>query len=188
MHIMLRPAPSARAPAAPMADATLTFSRPDGGRLHLGPRALEVLLRHRQLGPRDAEAGGVLLGRYLLGSPDVVVDRVTEPMLGDRRTPSSFDRHHAGHQAAIDEAWMSSGGRTAWLGEWHTHPEPVPTPSPADRRDWHRRLRRDVFDEVLFFLVVGTGTVAVWEGTPPRHVRPLSPLAVPCPPFLPSHA
>ena len=149
---------------------TLTFARPGGGRLHVGPDALVTVRSYRQTAPDDMEAGGVLLGRYLLGSPDVVVDRVTTPLPGDRRTRTSFYRHHAGHQALIDQAWTESGGRCAWLGEWHTHPEPSPAPSWVDRRDWRRRLKRDVYDEVLFFLIVGTQSTSAWEGKPPRHI------------------
>lgn len=151
----------------------LTLGRPGGGRLCVGPEALATLLRYRQTDATDAEAGGVLLGRYLLGTRDVVVDRLTEPMPGDRRSRRSFARHHAGHQEAIDGAWKASGGRCAWLGEWHTHPEPVPSPSPTDLRDWRRRLRRDVFEEALFFVIAGTQTVTAWEGAPPHQIHPL---------------
>lgn len=151
---------------------TLTFARPRGGRLHVGPAALATLQSYRQTELDDLEAGGVLLGRYLLHSPDIVVDRVTEPLPGDRRSRTSFHRHHAGHQALIDRAWSESGGRCAWLGEWHTHPDPSPTPSWVDCRDWRRRLRRDVFDEALFFLIVGTSVARLWEGS--RTHRPIS--------------
>lgn len=171
-----------------MASATLTFHRPGGGRLHLGPKALSALLQYRQLGPDDTEAGGVLLGRYLIGTCDVVVDQVTEPMPGDRRTRASFHRHHAGHQAAIDRAWTASGSRFAWLGEWHTHPELTPTPSPTDRRDWRRRLQRDVFEESLFFLIVGIEVISAWEGKPPRRICPLLLSSAMHPSDAPAHA
>jgi integrative and conjugative element protein (TIGR02256 family) len=113
------------------------------------------------------EAGGVLLGRHLRDGNAIVVDAVTVPMDGDRRTRTRFHRAQRRHQAAIDAAWAASEGTCTYLGEWHTHPEPVPTPSLVDWADWRRRLRQDRYTELLFFVIVGTAAVRVWEGRRP---------------------
>jgi integrative and conjugative element protein (TIGR02256 family) len=116
-----------------------------------------------------AEAGGVLLGRYILGTTDVVVDLVTVPMQGDRRSTYHFFRKANRHQAIIDQHWTQSMHRCNYLGGWHTHPEPIPNPSGVDTRDWKCTLRRDQFDsETLYFIIVGTKELRVWEGD--RHI------------------
>lgn len=153
----------------------LLFRRPGGGRLQIGPDALAVILRYAQHEPGAPEAGGALLGRYILSTRDVVVDVVTEPMRADRRSRTRFYRHRRGHQAVIERAWAESGGTCAWLGEWHTHPEPVPTPSWVDRADWRRKLLVDRYDEALFFVIAGTASVRAWEGRRARCIRSLLP-------------
>ncbi len=103
-----------------------------------------------------------MMGRYIATSNDVIVDAVTEPMPGDRRTRYSFYRAKRRHQAAIDAAWVASGHTCTYLGEWHTHPETHPTPSSIDTHDWNRRLLQDQYCEELFFLIVGMQEVRLW--------------------------
>ncbi|HEX2093384.1 MAG TPA: Mov34/MPN/PAD-1 family protein [Longimicrobiaceae bacterium] len=146
-------------------DERLTFARPGGGRFQIGPASLRVMRGYLQNLPRKTEAGGVLLGRHIADSLDVVVDEVTVPMRGDRRERYRFWRAHEPHQGVIDRAWRESGGTCTYLGEWHTHPEPVPTPSKVDRNDWRRKLREDRFSGIVFFVILGTREVRVWEGS-----------------------
>ena len=123
------------------------------------------MLKFAQHGPTDPEAGGILLGREIVGSNDLVVDDATIPMDGDQRTRCSFHRSGPGHQQLILNAWRDSDGTCGYLGEWHTHPEARPEPSIIDRRDWARRLVEDhVEGDVVLFLIVGTEELAVWMG------------------------
>ena len=111
------------------------------------------------------EAGGVLLGRYIKGTDDVVVDRVTVPMPGDRRSRFGFFRRAKRHQYVVDLAWVGSNRSCNYIGGWHTHPENPPEPSRIDLRDWKRALRRETFDaESLFFAILGLVDLQVWEG------------------------
>lgn len=144
----------------------LTFTRPHGGRFQIGPAALETMLRYVQGEPTTPEAGGVMLGRHLIDTNDVVVDQVTAPQPGDRRGRFRFFRARRRHQGLIDAAWQESDGTRTYLGEWHTHPEPVPRPSVVDHLNWQRKLLFDHFSEPLFFLIVGTMDIEVWEGRP----------------------
>ncbi|WP_437324951.1 Mov34/MPN/PAD-1 family protein [Sorangium sp. So ce381] len=146
--------------------ARLRFLRRDGSTLVVSAPALAAMVAFQQRTRRDAEAGGVLLGRYLRDAPHVIVDEVTTPMPGDRRWFTGFHRSRRAHQRVIDDRWKASRGTCQYLGEWHTHPEETPTPSWIDRCDWRRRLARDSYDAAsLFFLIVGTRAVAAWEGT-----------------------
>ena len=135
--------------------------------------ALVTVCGYLQTARQAPEAGGVLLGRYIEGTSDVVVDAVTEPMSRDRRARARFFRHREGHQRTLDAAWEASGGTSAWLGEWHTHPQTDPIPSFIDRADWRRKLLVDRYDEALFFLIAGTERLRMWEGRRFRPIRPL---------------
>jgi integrative and conjugative element protein (TIGR02256 family) len=142
----------------------LTFRTRSGRTLHIGPQALRVLCGHRQLNVTAPEAGGVLLGRHLIESDEVVVDEATEPQATDRRGRFSFFRSSR-HDAIARERWLETRETSAYLGLWHTHPESVPTPSNVDREDWRLALERDSFGgEHLHFIIVGTTALRVWVG------------------------
>ncbi|MCB2380327.1 Mov34/MPN/PAD-1 family protein [Hymenobacter sp. BT635] len=140
----------------------LVFYRSGGGRVKVPAAVLSVMQSYAQHDPVATEAGGVMMGRYIASSNDVVIDVVTEPMPGDRRTRYSFYRDKRRHQAAMDAAWEASGHTCTYLGEWHTHPEERPTPSEIDIKGWNRRLCQDQFDEELFFLIIGTHEPRMW--------------------------
>jgi len=146
------------------ASQSVTLKRPGEGRVKLTREALGSIQEYVQDKSQKKEAGGVLLGRYISGAPDIVVDSVTVPGVGDRRERFRFFRAKKSHQMQIDEIWASSGGRTVYLGEWHTHPVPVPVPSWIDLLDWRRKLFFDRFGAYLFFLIAGTCEIKVWEG------------------------
>jgi len=57
-----------------------TFNRPGGGRFQIGWDAAIVVGRYVQDEGHKPEAGGVLLGRHIHNSQDIVVDQVTTPM------------------------------------------------------------------------------------------------------------
>lgn len=143
----------------------MIFSHSRSGAFKIGPDALATMRSYEQHAPDALEAGGLLMGRYLRGGYDIVVDEVTVPQPGDERSRFGFYRYAEGHQPLIDAAWESSGGTCCFLGDWHTHAEPNPTPSPVDVDNWRRMLREDVMDdEACFFVIVGLREIRVWEG------------------------
>jgi integrative and conjugative element protein (TIGR02256 family) len=148
--------------------APLVFRLPDGRRIKLTVEVVTRLQQYAQHTPDAAEAGGVLLGRYLSDSDDVVVDDLTEPLPGDKRGRYFFHRAQKAHQQFIEQAWRASNGTRTYLGEWHTHPETRPTPSCVDTCDWRRKLRQDQYFDQLFFFIVGTQEVRGWSGSRSR--------------------
>jgi integrative and conjugative element protein (TIGR02256 family) len=148
--------------------APLVFRLADGRRIKLTAEVVNRLQQYAQHAPNAAEAGGVLLGRYLCDSNDVVVDDLTEPLPGDKRGRYSFHRAQKAHQQAIEQAWQTSNGTRTYLGEWHTHPEARPTPSCIDTCDWRRKLHQDQYFDQLFFFIVGTQQVRGWSGSRSR--------------------
>lgn len=110
----------------------------------------------------DSEAGGVLLGRHLLDSHDVVVDEVSTPQSSDRRSRFGFFRSSK-HEQVARLRWLEESSTSAYLGLWHTHPERDPTPSGVDQRDWKQAVADDTYEGArLFFPIVGTHCIRVW--------------------------
>lgn len=143
----------------------ITFLRRNGGRIKLSWPVIEKIQGCLQNEPNKPEAGGVLLGRYLLGCDDIVADEASVPMRGDKRGRYFFHRDHKHHQCLINEAWAKSKGTCTYLGEWHSHPEDDPEPSVVDWNDWRRKLKHDRFDgNHLFFVIAGLEEIRVWEG------------------------
>ena len=133
-------------------------------------QALAKLRAHAQYQRRSLEAGGVLLGRWLTKRLSFVVDDITIPLPGDRRSRTSFFRSGPAHMQAIDSSLRNSQYTRGYLGERHTHPGPVPTPSAVDLYDWRRRMHRDVVElPKVFFVIVGTMEIGVWAGDRSRH-------------------
>jgi integrative and conjugative element protein (TIGR02256 family) len=142
----------------------LRFARPTEGHFEIGEQAAAALLRHRQLRTQEPEAGGLLLGRLINESEDVIADQVTEPSASDRRGRFRFFRQRQSAQRFVDRAWIESFSTRNYLGEWHTHPEDVPSPSSHDLGEWSRIVATSVFEQKsLFFVIVGRVCIRVWE-------------------------
>ena len=111
--------------------------------------------------PDAAESFGVLMGTTSVDRREIWIESVTTPMEHDRRTRFSFALRDPGHQRTVCGMFGCSGGRSIYLGTWHTHPEPVPTPSRIDRTDWAARVRANR-GRPLAFVLVGTDQVRVF--------------------------
>jgi integrative and conjugative element protein (TIGR02256 family) len=158
---------------ASLSQLPLQFVRADGTLFEVSVAAWSVMQLFVQHSIHAMEAGGVLLGRHLRDRSAIIVDALTTPQPGDRRSHTRFHRARRHHQAAIDEAWRNSGGTCTYLGEWHTHPEQIPTPSDVDWTDWRRRLHKDHYTEPLFFIIIGIIEIRVWEGCRQGLIVPL---------------
>lgn len=143
----------------------LIFKLNNGGVIKLTEQVIQAISSYKQYEKKDTEAGGILMGRFIKDSKNIVIDKLTEPMKGDKRTRYSFKRLSAKHQTILDLEWMQSKGTCNYLGEWHTHPEEVPDPSGVDKRDWKRKLKTDLFSSrYLYFIIAGTEEILIWEG------------------------
>ena len=86
----------------------IVFTKIDGGKIKISKKALTNMKKFIQDNDCKKEAGGVLLGRYIHNSLDIIVDEITIPMWGDRRKWFSFFRSHRPHQKVIDRLWQES--------------------------------------------------------------------------------
>lgn len=141
-----------------------SWLRPQGGRVAIAESAMSRILAFEQLPPAAREAGGILLGRLLAGSDDVVIDFMTGPSPADHRSRTSFLRAEWPTQGLVRCMWKRSSHTTNYLGEWHTHPAQAAEPSQFDLASWRRHTRAATCEQdFLFFLVVGLQQVSVWE-------------------------
>jgi integrative and conjugative element protein (TIGR02256 family) len=139
------------------------FIRKEGAMVKIDCTPLAVMKKYRQVEDRDKEAGGILLGRMIENSDDVIVDEITVPGMFDRRNRFSFFRSKF-IQKFINIKWRASLHTKNYLGEWHTHPEPYPSPSGKDLRNWQTIMNKGTFDQdFLIFVIVGQLTISAWE-------------------------
>ena len=139
------------------------FIRANGSLLKIDNGPLALMKKYRQLKQHDKEAGGILLGRMIENSNDVIIDEVTEPGPKDKRSKFSFFRSKS-IQKIINLRWLKSNNTRNYLGEWHTHPESYPSPSTIDIIDWKNIMKKGVFyQDFLFFIIVGQVKISAWE-------------------------
>lgn len=142
----------------------MSFRRAQEGVVVLGERALEIFDRYRQLDRNALEAGGVLLGRFIQGTNDIIVDDATAPGHDDAASRFTFRRSRRRTQGIIEQVWRESRGTCNYLGEWHTHPEDNPSPSTIDLANWQRIVDTARYEqENLLFVIVGLRHICVWE-------------------------
>lgn len=146
--------------------------RGHGQLVHVSDQVTGVWHAHRQTAPDAAESFGVLIGTTSVDRREIWIEQVTTPMPRDRRTRFSFALRDPGHQRIVCGMFACSGGRSIYLGTWHTHPVPVPTPSRIDRKDWVACLRANP-GRPLAFALVGTDRTRVFVRKR-RGFRPLS--------------
>ncbi|GBG14209.1 uncharacterized protein NMK_1774 [Novimethylophilus kurashikiensis] len=131
-------------------------------RLIIVEHAIQQMVGYTQRHWWNCEAGGVLLGRHLLDSHDVVIDEVSTPQKSDLRSRFAFFRSSR-HEYLARQRWLEQDRTSAYLGLWHTHPEPDPNPSSVDRLDWQQAVYGDTFEgDHLFFPIIGTERIRVW--------------------------
>jgi hypothetical protein len=142
----------------------MIFRRAQQGTITITKEVLTIFDRYRQHNFKDHEAGGILLGRFIKDSLDIVVDVATEPSQGDITSRFSFFRSQKRTQTLVDQVWLQSNGTQNYLGEWHTHPERYPSPSRIDLKNWHRIVIKAQYEQdSLLFIIVGQEMICLWE-------------------------
>jgi integrative and conjugative element protein (TIGR02256 family) len=155
----------------------MTFAVTANQRLIITEEAVAQMLAFAQHSWFQSEAGGVLLGRHLLESEDIVIDEVTTPQRKDKRSRFGFFRSTGHHQLA-QKKWGLSNETLAYLGLWHTHPEDNPSPSGVDQHDWEKAVETHAFHgDRLFFPIVGREHIRVWTKSRTDPIRQLTVLA-----------
>lgn len=141
----------------------MNFLRPGGGVISFSKDAEMILENHRQEDGAAPEGGGMLLGRLIEETDDVVIDEATVPSGEDRRGRFFFNRAKTAAQRYINLVWRTSRNTHIYLGEWHTHPEDTPNPSDHDLTNWRRLANQSKYEQdFLIFAIVGRKSTRVW--------------------------
>ena len=98
-----------------------------GQTLILASKVLDHFDRHRQRKWRQPEAGGQLFASF--DGAEILVEEVTGPRPGDRRSRTGYHADRAAEQREIDANYRRG---LHYIGDWHTHPTPFPIPSGTD--------------------------------------------------------
>lgn len=149
-----------------MAKYELTFKDSKDHLVVIMPYVAEKLLSYKQVKPENVEAGGVIIGERR--GNHLVIQHISEPGQGDKRSRYAVDRCGPIHQLTVDQAFYQSRGTLQYLGEWHTHPEDYPTPSPRDLKSWRNYL---IDPEPMVLIIVGLRQIWVAKKTGPDIVR-----------------
>jgi integrative and conjugative element protein (TIGR02256 family) len=91
---------------------------------------------------RPLETGGMLLGYQGLERPEAVVQVATGPGLRARHQLTSFEPDGRWQQRELAAIYEASGRRTAYLGDWHSHPRGRAVPSARDVKTARKVSRR----------------------------------------------
>lgn len=148
-----------------MESRKVLYELSNGGYLKIDKEAFQLIGGYKQVEKSDLEAGGIIMGRFIRNSKNIIIDKVTEPAKEDKRTRYSFERISIEHQIILEDEWVKSHRTCNYLGEWHTHPENNPSPSSVDLKDWKRKLKADIFSSrYLYFIIAGITRLGIWEG------------------------
>lgn len=138
--------------------SALAYQLADGTRLVFEDAVLRCFQKHRQLKPKDAEAGGQLFAK--ISSQEIIVCLATVPRAKDIRSRFGIKLDRPSEQREISENFKNG---LHYVGDWHTHPEPKPTPSSVDVKSIVDCFAKSKH-ELNGFLMVIVGQVPSPEG------------------------
>ena len=140
--------------------------------LEIKKNILNIFNRHIQKKYNQTESGGILLGRLINCSKDVIVDFASEPSKKDTRRRFFFFRKKEPAQSIVNKRWSDSEGTQIYLGEWHTHPECDPIPSSHDLENWRKIYREAKYEQdFLLFIIVGIKNISCWLFLKDKYIK-----------------
>jgi integrative and conjugative element protein (TIGR02256 family) len=118
-------------------------------------------LTHLAIEHHPYEVGGLVAG-YLNDEAAVVTDMVGPGPLAKHRH-NTFLPDHAYQTEQMHGLFRASGGRTVYLGDWHTHPEGPSALSPLDKRTMRVIADSSEADCANPLMILLSSDGAVWE-------------------------
>ena len=131
--------------------------------IKIDSQVLAHIYQYRQTEVLQKEAGGVLIGRELESTGNLIIEKVTEPKNNDKRSRCRFERRDQEHLEFFQKLYLDSRETYGYFGEWHTHPERIPHYSEIDRRHWNEIFRELPEQHLLLFLIVGIDEIGIWK-------------------------
>lgn len=125
-----------------------------GWTIIISEEVMTHMAKFKQKNFRQKEAGGIVMGQ--IRDKEIYVLKVSVPSQWDKATRTTFDRNKWKAQIIIEHEFNASGGKTIYLGEWHTHPEKFPSPSSTDIRMVKDQFSKNELNEdFLLFIIQG---------------------------------
>lgn len=141
----------------------MTFSYQDY-KIKISESVLEQMYQHRQISCLSRESGGVLIGRQIISTGNLIIDHCTVPMPLDVCRRTRYLRKDPKHIEVFTTLRQQENNIYAYVGEWHTHPELIPSYSSIDLCNWERIGKE--CSKPNFHLIAGTKAFRVWQYCP----------------------
>lgn len=135
----------------------------NGRKIKICNNVLDIIKKYIQYDRESCEAGGVLIGRENISDNNLIVEYVTEPMSGDKKSRKRFYRKDNGHIYFYKQMYEENKGIYAYVGEWHTHPEAIPLYSILDFENWKKIGRDSGHNSAHIHLIAGYEALRLWE-------------------------
>ena len=113
----------------------MTFSYQDYKR-KISKSVFDQIYQYRQTGCLSSESGGVLIGRQIISTGNLIIDHCTVPMPLDVCKRTRYLRKDPKHIEFFTTLRQRENNIYAYVGEWHTHPELIPSYSSMDLCNW----------------------------------------------------
>ena len=141
----------------------MTFSYQDY-KIKISKSVLEQIYQYRQTGSLSSESGGVLIGRQIISTGNLIIYLCTVPMPLDVCKRTRYLRKDPKHIEFFTTLRQRENNIYAYIGEWHTHPELIPSYSSMDLRNWKRIGKESSMPH--FHLIAGTKAFRIWHYCP----------------------
>jgi len=129
-------------------------------KIFIAPSVVSILAGYKQIHRKDCEAGGILLGQ--INEDGIYILKASIPNSRDKRSRMSFIRDRDRAQLIINHEFANSGGKTIYLGEWHSHPEKFPSPSSVDKAMIKDQFKKNKINEpFLIFIIQGISGIYI---------------------------
>ncbi len=121
-----------------------------------------VLQEYIQKDSYSVESGGILIGKENMSDKNLVINNLTSPMNGDKRTYNRFYRNDKRHLDYFNNLYEESDKTIRYIGEWHTHHEAIPSFSGIDLIGWKKICRDSINSECYYHMIVGYEAIRIW--------------------------
>lgn len=141
----------------------MTFSY-QNYKIKISKSVLDQIYQYRQTSRLSSESGGVLIGRQIISTGNLIIDHCTFPMPLDVCKRTRYLRKDPNHIEFFTTLRQRENNIYAYVGEWHTHPELIPSYSSMDLRNWKRIGKESSMSH--FHLIAGTKAFRIWHYCP----------------------
>lgn len=141
----------------------MTFSY-QNYKIKISKSVLDQIYQYRQTSCLSSESGGVLIGRQIISTGNLIIDHCTVPMPLDVCKRTRYLRKDPKHIEFFTTLRQRENNIYAYVGEWHTHPELIPSYSSMDLRNWQRIGKESSMSH--FHLIAGIKALRIWQFDP----------------------